>query len=82
MKLFYSIFSGTIYEVFDQEVANLDEGQIPLKSKPSASCSTCYGRGYDHHDKVRGIYPICKCMKKHIADGYKPATVKLLPKVD
>jgi hypothetical protein len=78
MKLYYSLFSGIIYEVLDCEAKNLDEGQIPLKSRPKPNCK-CYGRGYSHIDPKRGIYPLCPCMKKHIADGYQPAPIKLLP---
>lgn len=81
MKLFYSIFSGTIYEVFDSEVVNLDEGQIPLKKRPQSSCK-CFGRGYEYHDKEKGIYPICRCMRKCVVDGYKPTQVRILPKID
>lgn len=81
MKLFYSIFSGIIYEVFDQEVPNLDEGQVPLKQRPKPSCSTCYGRGYNSHDKAKGIYPICRCMRKCLQDGYKPVQVRILPNI-
>jgi len=82
MKIYYSLFSGIIYEVFDQEVPNLDEGQIPLKKIPSHACKKCHGRGFSHYDKERGIYPICPCLRKCIQDGYKPTTVKLLPKLD
>lgn len=78
-KIFYSLFSGIIYEVEDREVKNLDDGQIPLKSKPTPSCNHCYGRGYDYIDNSKGIYNICKCMKKHIADDYKPQQIQLLP---
>ena len=35
MKTYYSIFSGIIYEVYDKEVKNLDEGQIPLIKRPN-----------------------------------------------
>lgn len=80
MKLFFSIFSGLVYQVFDDEEKNLDEGQVPLKSKPSASCKHCFGRGFDHIDREKGIYPMCRCMRKHIRDGYKPVQVRLLPK--
>lgn len=80
MKLFYSIFSGMIYEVFDQEVKNLDEGQVPLKKRPNDSCKHCYGRGFASYDREKGVYPICRCMRKCIVDDYKPVQVKILPK--
>lgn len=82
MCLYYSIFSGTIYEVFPKEVPNLDEGQIPLKKRPSQSCKTCFGRGYTHEDKSKGVYPVCKCLKKCIIEGYQPTQIRILPKLD
>lgn len=81
MKIFYSVFSGLIYEVFDAEVNNLDEGQIPLKKKPHHSCKKCYGRGFSQFDRDRNIYLLCSCMKKCIEDGYTPKEIKLLPKI-
>lgn len=82
MKTFYSIFSGTVYDVLDREVVNLDEGQIPLLKKPSQSCKICYGRGYSHHDKEKGIWPACKCLQKCIDTNYQPTQIKLLPNLD
>lgn len=80
MSLYYSLFSGLIYDVLPEEIKILDEGQVPLKKRPHPSCKGCYGRGFTTNDKERGIYPLCKCMKKCILDGYKPVQVKLLPK--
>ena len=81
-KLFFSLFSGTLYEVYETEVKNLDEGQIPLKKKPSSSCSHCFGRGYEFKDVKKSIYPICRCMRKCIQDGYQPVNIHLLPALD
>ena len=79
MKKFISLFSGLIYEVYEEEIPNLDDGQVPLDSLPKASCKHCYGRGYDSHDTLKGVYNLCRCMKKHIAKGYKPRQVRILP---
>lgn len=81
MKTYYSIFSGIIYEVYDKEVKNLDEGQIPLIKRPNCSCKNCYGRGWDYHDKDRGVYNVCKCMRKLIDPSYQLQQIKLLPKI-
>ena len=81
MKIFYSIFSGIIYNVYDCEVINLDEGQIPLIGKPSCNCKKCFGRGYSNYDTTSGIYPVCKCMIKYIDPEYKPTDINLLPKL-
>ena len=81
MKTYYSIFSGIIYEVYDKEVKNLDEGQIPLIKRPNCSCKNCYGRGWDYYDKDRGVYNVCKCMRKLIDPSYQPQQIKLLPKI-
>jgi hypothetical protein len=75
-NFFYSVFSGIIYEVCSDEIPVLDDGQVPLISKPSTSCKHCYGRGYDVHDKKRGIYCVCRCMKKHIDPEYIPKSVQ------
>lgn len=81
MKTYYSIFSGIVYDVYDKEVKNLDEGQIPLTKHPNCSCKSCYGRGWDYHDRERGVYNMCKCMRKIIDPSYQPQQIKLLPKI-
>jgi hypothetical protein len=82
MKLFYSVFSGTIYEVLEREIPNLDEGQIPLLKRPSSSCKVCYGRGWSTHDKEKGIWNVCKCMRKCVDPTYKAQQIRILPKLD
>ena len=63
---FFSLTSGEIYKVFEDEIKNLDKYQIPLKSLPSTSCRKCYGRGYFGKDLKLNIFLVCKCMQKHI----------------
>lgn len=76
-KLFYSVFSGTIYEVCADEVEVLDEGQIPLISRPKPSCKKCFGRGYDGFDPKRNLYPPCSCFRKHIDPTYVPKNIQV-----
>lgn len=76
-KLFYSIFSGLVYEVPADEVAVLDEGQIPLISRPKPSCNKCYGRGFESFDPKRSIYSACRCLRKCIDPAYTPKDIQI-----
>jgi hypothetical protein len=76
-KLYYSIFSGIIYEICADEVAILDAGQIPLIARPKRSCNKCYGRGYESRDPARGLYYMCSCMRKIVAPDYVPQNVQV-----
>lgn len=64
-QLFFSIFSGTIYELPELGETS-DEGQIPLLERPPANCRKCYGRGYTDKNLTTGFYSVCKCMKNRI----------------
>ncbi len=35
IKNIYSVFSGTFYEILEEDISILDIGQIPLIKKPS-----------------------------------------------
>ena len=65
MKI-YSIFSGTFYDVQDEDFPLLDIGQLPLKKEPSKSCSKCYGRGHTGRNYENLTYSVCNCVKKVI----------------
>ena len=64
--LFYSLLSGDVYSVTEDELDNLDQFQIPIKAKPSGSCKKCHGRGYIGFDIHKKYYSMCKCTAKHI----------------
>jgi len=72
LKLYFSLVSGDMFYVNEDEVKNLDESHIPLKQKPSSSCKSCYGRFYIGRDVKyngsvwqKGHYIPCpKCMRK------------------
>ncbi len=65
-KLYMSLFSGEIYTVPEDEVDNLEDGQLPLADHPKENCPKCYGRGWTDRNSVTGVYSICKCLKKRI----------------
>lgn len=76
-KLYYSIFSGLIYEVCADEVSILDDGQIPLTAKPKHNCKKCFGRGYDSFDPKRNIYNACSCLRKVVDPTYVPKNIQV-----
>lgn len=65
-KIYYSLLSGTVYTVNEEETKNLDKFQLPLLKKPKDSCKKCYGRGYFGYEPKLKYYPPCSCLKKLI----------------
>jgi hypothetical protein len=65
-KHIFSTFSGTYYEIPEDDQSLLMMGQLPLKKKPSTSCKKCYGRGYVARDTENLGYYACHCVKKLI----------------
>ena len=64
--LYFSIFSGDIYEVLEEDEKALDNFQLPLKSRPK-SCRKCKGSFYLHYSLTNKQYVICPtCARKHI----------------
>ena len=78
LRLFFSLTSGEIYNIAEDEVKNLDKNQIPLKNKPPRKCNRCYGRMYEgkHLQKdtdgwTADYYiPCSKCSKKCVDFEY------------
>jgi hypothetical protein len=74
LKMFFSLTSGEIYEVQEDEVKNLDEHQVPLLQRPTNNCKKCYDRLYiGKHMSMTpegwqfDYYMMCpKCSKKCI----------------
>ena len=62
----YSVFSGTFYEIKQEDFPLLDIGQLPLKKMPSKTCSKCYGRGHVGRNHENLTYSVCNCVKKVI----------------
>lgn len=74
--IFYSLLSGEVYEIEEDEVENLDQFQVPLLKKPKESCKKCWGRGYIGYDSIRKYYPMCRCVMKNI-DHDRVKNIKL-----
>jgi hypothetical protein len=67
LNLYFSLITGDIYKVEDDEIKHLDKYQIPLKKRPSNSCKKCFGRFYWGKDLKTGIHVPCpKCMSSCI----------------
>jgi hypothetical protein len=65
LKLYFSLISGEIYYIGEDEIRNLDSAQIPLTKKPNSSCKKCYGRLYIYHDQRGKYYTPCpSCFRK------------------
>lgn len=64
--LLFSVFSGTFYEIPENDFPLMDVGQLPLNKKPSNNCSKCYGRGYTARDTQTQAHVPCKCLRKLI----------------
>ena len=56
--IYYSLLSGDVYEISEDEVETLDDFQIPLLKKPNQKCKGCYGRGYIGFDRLKKYYPM------------------------
>lgn len=65
IKTIYSVFSGTFYEILDEDISLLDIGQIPLIKKP-INCKKCYGKGHNGRDLSNFSYQVCSCVRKNI----------------
>ena len=46
MSIFFSVFTGLIYELEEEFTDNLDCGQLEITNHPKRNCKKCYGRGY------------------------------------
>jgi len=58
LKIYFSLISGDIYYIEEDEIKNLDQTQIPLKQKPRSNCKQCFGRFHigKHMNKVDGSW--------------------------
>jgi formylmethanofuran dehydrogenase subunit E len=66
-KWFFSLVSGELFEVPQEETHLLDSKQVPLKQKPDDRCSKCRGRLYTNYYITGNRFDMCKrCAKKYI----------------
>ncbi len=65
-KLYFSVNTGEIYEVWEDEEETLDHFQVPLISRPKSNCKQCYGRFHVGFNMETEMYAVCsKCSKKY-----------------
>jgi hypothetical protein len=64
-KLCYNLFSGTYYNVLENDIKLLSKGQIPLIKRPT-NCKKCYNRGYLGKNTTDFAFIPCNCLKKNI----------------
>jgi len=67
LKLYFSMISGDMYYIEEDEIKNMNSSQLPLIGKPKDNCKKCHGRfhqGYEIHKKY--YVPCSKCFKKYI----------------
>ena len=59
----FSVYSGILYTVNEDEFSLLDDGQVPLTKEPSA-CKKCYSRRYTGFNLEKNMYTLCTCIHK------------------
>ena len=65
-KWFFSLFSGELYELVEEDWKSIDAFQIPLIEKPSKKCKKCYDRMHIGYNLTTKHYDICpKCLRKY-----------------
>lgn len=62
MKKFFSVFSGTLFQIPESHVKHMDCGQVPLTEFPSSDCKKCHGRGWTGTEQTTGHYEMCRCL--------------------
>lgn len=65
-KLIYSVFSGTFYQICEDDISLLDMGQLPLLNKPKNNCKKCLNKGHLGRDINNFSYTVCNCIRKVI----------------
>jgi len=67
LKLYFSLISGELYYIEEDEVKNQEDTQIPLLKKPDSKCKQCYGRFYIGKEVNKNYYVPCpRCSRKCI----------------
>lgn len=80
-KYYFSLVTGEIVKILADEVAILENYQIPLRKKPN-TCKKCYNRCYSKYDDFNQAYIPCKCVTNAIDnDAYKGTEISFyIPK--
>jgi len=63
LKLFFSMLSGEMFYVEEDEVKNIDKSCIPLKKKPH-NCRKCFDRFHIGREVFKNYYIPCpRCLR-------------------
>ena len=58
----FSVITGKLFEVGEDEIAKLDNNQLLLRELPSIKCKKCFGRFHVGKNLKNNYYTICpKC---------------------
>lgn len=69
-KYYFSIFSGEVYSIPEEETQFIDVFQIPLSGCPSDKCKKCHGKLRTNFLLSEKRWDMCKsCSKKYIDFG-------------
>ena len=72
--LYFSIFSGELYESDD---VRDDPHQIPLIKRPKDNCKKCHGRFYTDYNLTTKQYTVCnKCLRTCLNVQYVIDSIK------
>ena len=70
-KWFFSLISGELYQIDEDEAKLLDDYQIALKCRPPTKCDKCYGRFFTSYYVTGRYYEVCKkCAKKTVDSDF------------
>jgi len=83
-KIYFSVFSGDVYELNDKYTNVDNPGQLEITNQPKKNCKKCFGRGYTEKNLNTNHYTLCKCCLKdaspqflHKASQYRIEDVKM-----
>lgn len=66
-RVVFSLVTGRIFEINEDEIQSLDNNQLLLNSVPNKNCKKCYGRFHVGKNLKNDMYTICpKCTIKYI----------------
>ena len=81
-KYYYSLVTGHVERILEDELKLLENFQIPLNVLPKDNCNKCYGRRYSTYDAHNKVYNPCSCVRKAIdTENYKGGEISFyIPK--
>jgi len=73
----FSIITGQVFPIQEDDKPLLYSYQIPLTTKPKSNCKKCYGRGYTGIDSKTKFHIMCTCTSKHILAGFDTSNISI-----